>query len=200
MGKPSRVKKLELKAKRAATNEVIAAPLMPNENKRRAVKDIFRDAKNNRSHDSGSSGGFIPSAKHVEGAMERYSSNACGHRNNRPSLCIEGTERYDNAGPTANRPLDRYRAPSLTVVRAPARPEIEPDYGKRGKGAPAVKPQVDRVDSEIARRNAYARKGDYAGEGPALLPLPKIEVHTAYPRPEVSKATVLRARAVGDRA
>lgn len=183
MGKPSRVKKLELKAKRAATNEVIAAPV-PNENTRRAVKDIFRDAKNNRSHGSGSSGGFIPSAKHVDGGMERYGSNAAGHRNNRPSLCIEGTERYDNTGPAANRPLDRYRAPSLRTRVDPVRPEITPDYGRVGRGAPAVKARVDRVDEAIARKNAYARRGDYAGEGPALLPLPPIETIRAYPRPE----------------
>lgn len=124
--------------------------------------------------------------------MERYGSNAAGHRNNRPSLCIEGTERYDAPGPAANRPLDRYRAPSLRTRVDPVRPEIEPDYGRRGKGAPAVRAPEVTVDEAIARRNAYARRGDYSGEGPALLPLPKIEVHVAYPRPETVRVTVLR--------
>ena len=174
MGKPSRVKKLELKAKRNQVNETSPAAPVPNENTRRAVKDIFRDAKNNRSHGSGSSGGFIPSAKHVEGGMERYATNACGHRNNRPSLCIEGTERYDATGPTAHRPGDRYRAPSLRTKIDPMRPEIEPDYGKRGKGTPAVRAPEVQVYNDVKRANEYARRGDYAGEGPTLLPLPPV--------------------------
>lgn len=157
MGKPSRVKKLELKAKRAATNEVIAAPV-PNENTRRAVKDIFRDAKNNRSHGSGSSGGFIPSAKHVDGGMERYGSNAAGHRNNRPSLCIEGTERYDNTGPAANRPLDRYRAPSLTVVKAPPRPTVGLDTGRTGTGPVALENDTRKDRSAFAEGVARDRR------------------------------------------
>ena len=161
-------------------------------NKAKEVKEAFSDARRDRHSKDGGSGGYLPSAKHVDGGMERYGSNAAGHRNNRPSLCIEGTERYDNAGPGANRPLDRYRAPSLRTKIDPVRPAIEPDYGRAGKGAPAVKARVDKVDSEIARKNLYARKGDYSGEGPALLPLPKIEVIEPYPRPEVSRAAYLK--------
>lgn len=161
-------------------------------NKRKEVTEAFSDARRDRHSKDSGSGGFIPSAKHVEGACERYATNAAGHRNNRPSLCIEGTERYDNAGPAANRPLDRYRAPSLRTRVDPVRPAIEPDFGRVGRGAPAVKPRVEHVDAEIARKNAYARRGDYAGEGPALLPLPKIEVVQPYPKPETVRVTVLR--------
>ena len=110
----------------------------------------FKEAKAKRSHGSGSSGGFIPSAKHVEGGMERYGSNAAGHRNNRPSLCIEGTERYDNAGPTPNRPLDRYRAPSLQTRVDPVRPAIQPDVSRVGTG-----PSIIGNDTR-ANRSAFA--------------------------------------------
>ena len=143
-------------------------------NKRKEVTEAFSDARRNRHSKDSGSGGFIPSAKHVEGACERYATNAVGHRNNRPSLCIEGTERYDATGPTAHRPGDRYRAPSLKTKIEPARPEIEPDYGRRGKGAPAVRAPEVAVDEVIARKNLYARKGDFAGEGPTLLPLPPV--------------------------
>lgn len=172
MGKPSRVKRMEIKAKRAPVTVETPAP---SENSRRAVRDIFKEARSNRTHGGGSGGGHIPSARHIGGASERFTGNCYGERNPRPGLCIEGTERYDNPGPGANRPLDRYRAPSLKVVCDPVRPPVEPDYGRRGKGAPAVKAPIETVDADIARRNTYARLGDYAPDAaPALLPLPPV--------------------------
>lgn len=142
----------------------------------------FKEARSKRAHKSGSSGGFIPSAKHVEGGMERYATNAVGHRNNRPSLCIEGTERYDALGPAANRPLDRYRAPSLRTRVDPVRPEITPDYGRVGRGAPAVRAPEVQVYNDVKRANEYARRGDYTGAAPTLLPLPPV-ARPAVPHP-----------------
>jgi hypothetical protein len=59
---------------------------------------------------------------------------------------------------------------------------VEPDYGKRGKGAPAVRAPEVQVYNDVKRANEYARRGDYAGEGPALLPLPPV-AHPIIPHP-----------------
>lgn len=155
----------------------------------KGIKGDIGDAKRNRSHGNGSGGGRLPSAEYVGSASEVKRRDGSG----RTAFSAEGAERYDDRGPapTANA-ASHYRAPSMTVVRAPVRPKIEPDFGRVGRGAPAVRAPEVAVDEAIARRNAYARRGDYSGEGPALLPLPKIEVHTAYPRPETVRVTVLR--------
>lgn len=156
----------------------------------RGIKGDISAEKHNRSHGNGSGGGGrLPSVEYVGSASEVKRRDGSG----RTAFSAEGAERYDDRGPapTAN-VASRYRAPSLTVVKAPVRPEVTPDYGKCGKGAPAVKAPEARIDSEIARKNLYARKGDYSGEGPALLPLPKIEVIQPYPRPEVSRAAYLK--------
>lgn len=106
--------------------------------KRNMLKGIKGDisaAKQNRSHGNGSGGGRLPSAEYVGSAAEVKRRDGSG----RNVFNAEGSERYDDRGPapTAN-VAARYRAPSLSVVKAPPRPEVEPDYGRAGTGPAAL--------------------------------------------------------------